>query len=59
MRYITHFEATQYSIEELHGLLRDLFNKLAKLSVDDPDYQVTKASMENVETEIRSRSHLP
>lgn len=59
MTLITRFDAAKYTLTELRGLLRDLFNQLARLSQDDPDYQITKASMENVEAEIRSRSLTP
>ena len=59
MTFITRFDTATYTITELRGLLRDLFNQLARLSVDDPDYQITKASMENVEAELRSRSPSP
>ena len=59
MTLITRFDTATYTITELRGQLRDLFNQLARLSVDDPDYQITKASMENVEAELRSRSPSP
>ena len=55
MTFITRFDTATYTITELRGLLRDLFNQLARLSPVDPDYQITKASMENVETELHLR----
>ncbi len=59
MRHITRFEATQYSIEELQGLLRDLFNTLAHLSQDNLDYRTTLKAIETVQTELRARSPSP
>jgi hypothetical protein len=59
MTIITRFDTATYTITELRGLFRGLFNQLARLSLDDPDYQITKASMEIVEAELRSRSPSP
>lgn len=59
MRLITRFEMAAKNESELHGLLRNAFNELAKSDPDTIDRTNALASIENIQREIGSRVLCP
>lgn len=59
MRLITRFELAAKSETELHGLLREAFNDLAKSEADSPERRNALASIENIQNELVSRAPCP
>jgi len=55
MRLITHFELATLRISELHGMLRECFNALARSAPDSPERRNTLASIENIQRELGLR----
>lgn len=59
MRLITRFEMTAKNENELHGLLRNDFNELAKSNPHSHQRRNALASIENIQREIGSRAPCP
>ncbi|MBL3591771.1 MAG: hypothetical protein JMN24_18635 [gamma proteobacterium endosymbiont of Lamellibrachia anaximandri] len=59
MRLITTFELAAKSKTELHALLREVFNELARSKSDTHQRRNTLASLENIQREINSRAPSP
>ncbi len=59
MRLITKFEMAAKNESELHGLLRNAFNELAKSDPDSIERTNALASIENIQREIGSRALCP
>lgn len=55
MKLITKFELAAKSKTELHGLLREMFNELAKSNPNTHQRRNALASIENIQREIGSR----
>lgn len=55
MRLITKFQAATLSITNLRGLLREIFNELAKTAPDSAEHRNALASLKNIQTELASR----
>lgn len=55
MRLITKFELATKSENEIRGLLRETFNKLAKSEIGSQERQSILASIENIQTELYFR----
>ena len=56
MKLITTFELAAKSKTELHALLREVFNELAKSKPDTHQHRNALASLENIQREITSRT---
>jgi hypothetical protein len=52
MRLITRFELAAKSKEELHALLRKIFNKVANGKLSDQERDNALASMQNIQNEL-------
>jgi len=59
MRLVTRFEMAAKNETELHGLLRNAFNELAKSNPHTHQRRNALASIENIRREIRSRTPCP
>jgi len=55
MRLVTRFEMAAKNINELHALLRNAFNELAKSNPDTYQRRNALASIENIQTELGAR----
>jgi len=55
MKLVTRFEAAALSAPELKGLLRTLFNELARSDAQSPDRRNALASIETVRRELTLR----
>jgi len=55
MKLITTFELAAKSEKELHALLRETFNELAKSEPDSPERRNALASIENINRELWAR----
>lgn len=56
MRLVTRFEMAAKNESELHGLLRNAFNELARSEPDTHERRNALASLENIQNEIASRA---
>jgi len=56
MRLITRFELAAKNENELHGILRNAFNEMAKSSPHTHQRRNALASIENIQREIGSRA---
>ncbi len=56
MRLITRFEMAAKNESELHGLLRNAFNELARSKPDTHQRRNALASIENIQREIGLRA---
>ncbi len=56
MRLVTRFELAAKNESELHGLLRNAFNELAKSNPHTHQRRNALASVENIQREICSRA---
>jgi hypothetical protein len=56
MRLVTRFELAAKNESELHGLLRNAFNELAKSNPHTHQRRNALASIENIQREITSRA---
>ena len=59
MRLITRFGLAAKNEIELHGLLRNAFNELAKSNPDTHQRRNALASIENIQNELASRAPDP
>jgi len=59
MRLITRFELAAKNENELHALLRNAFNELAKSKPDTYQRRNALASIENIQNELGSRTPCP
>ncbi len=59
MRLITRFEMAAKNESELHCLLRNAFNELARSEPDTHQRRNALASIENIQREIGSRAPYP
>jgi len=59
MRLITRFELAAKNENELHGLLREVFNELVRSEFDTYQRRNALASIENIQSEIGSRVLCP
>ncbi|MBL3619050.1 MAG: hypothetical protein JMN26_15130 [gamma proteobacterium endosymbiont of Lamellibrachia anaximandri] len=59
MKLITRFELAAKSKAELHALLREVFNELAKSNADTHQRRNALASIDNIQREIYSRDLCP
>ncbi len=59
MRLITRFELAAKNENELHGLLREAFNELARSDFDTHQRRNALASIENIQREISSKAFCP
>lgn len=59
MKLITKFELAAKNENELHGLLRMVFNELAKSEPQTLERVNALASLENIENELASRAPCP
>ena len=59
MRLITRFELAAKNESELHGLLRNAFNELARSEPDTHQRRNALASIDNIQREIGSRVPYP
>jgi len=57
MRLITRFELAAKNKNELYGLLREVFNELARSEPDTHQRRNTLASIENIQREIGLRRY--
>lgn len=55
MKLLTRFELAAKNKNELHGLLRNSFNELAKSNPNTHQRRNALASIENIQREISSR----
>ncbi|MFT5718909.1 MAG: hypothetical protein ACI9T7_003120 [Oleiphilaceae bacterium] len=55
MKLVTRFEAAAQNTNELRGLLRTLFNEIARSDVQSHERRNALASIETVQREIASR----
>ena len=55
MKLVTRFELASRSINDLHGLYRDIFNALVQSDPDTPERRNALASLENIAAEIAVR----
>jgi hypothetical protein len=55
MKLITRFELATRSTDELRGLIRDLFNQLARSAPESTERRNALASLENVQAELAHR----
>ena len=59
MKLITRFELAAKSENELHGLLREAFNELAKSGFGSYERRNALASIENIQNELALRAIFP
>tara|TARA_R110001599_G_C12263746_1_gene660629 strand:+ start:808 stop:987 length:180 start_codon:yes stop_codon:yes gene_type:complete len=59
MRLVTKFELAARNENELHTLLREAFNELAKSEPDTYQRRNALASIENIQGELASRAPCP
>ncbi len=59
MRLVTKFELAAKNESELHGLLRNAFNELARSDPNTTERTNALASIENIQIEIGSRALNP
>ncbi len=59
MRLITRFELAAMNKNELHALLKNAFNELARSGFDTHQRRNALASIENIQNELHSRSFTP
>jgi hypothetical protein len=59
MRLVTRFEMAAKNESELHGLLRNAFNELARSEPYTMDRTNALSSLENIQREIASRAPCP
>ncbi len=59
MKLITRFELAAKHENELHALLREAFNDLARSEPDTHQRRVALASLENIQNELASRAFCP
>lgn len=59
MKLITRFELASRRTSELYALRRAVFNALANSKPDTAERRAALASLENLNTEIRSRLPAP
>lgn len=59
MRLITRFELASKNKNELHVILRQAFNELAKSTANTHERRNALASIENIQREISSRAPSP
>ncbi len=59
MRLVTKFELAAKNESELHGLLRNAFNELAKSEPNTIERTNALISIENIQIEISSRAPCP
>lgn len=59
MKLVTRFELAAKSENELHGLLRDAFNELARSEFGSHERRNSLASIENIQNELASRAPCP
>jgi hypothetical protein len=59
MKLITRFELATRATPELHALIRDLFNQLARSAPESAERRNGLASLENVQAELAHRSAHP
>lgn len=55
MTLITRFQAAALSTADLRGLLREMFNALARSEPDSPERRNALASLENIQRELAHR----
>ena len=56
MRLVTRFEMAVKNINELHSLLRNAFNELAKSNANTYQRRNALASIENIQVELGARA---
>ncbi len=59
MKLITRFELAALNKNELHGLLRNAFNELARSEFDTHQRRNALVSIENIQNELVSRALRP
>lgn len=59
MNLITRFELSALKETELRGLMRDVFNALARSEPDSPERRNALASLDNIQAELASRIAAP
>ena len=59
MKLVTKFELAAKNRNELHALLREAFNELAKSEPDTYQRRNALASIENIQNELASRAPCP
>ena len=59
MRLVTRFELAAKNKNELHTLLREAFNALARSEADSHQRRNALASIENIQNELASRALCP
>ena len=59
MKQVTRFELAAKNENELHALLRNVFNKLARSKPDTHQRRNAPASIENIQNELASRALCP
>jgi len=59
MKLVTRFELAAKSENELRGLLREAFNALARSEPDSHQRRNALASIENIQSELASRTLPP
>lgn len=59
MKLLTRFELAAKNKNELHILLRESFNELAKSNTDTHQRRNALATIENIHREINSRASRP
>lgn len=59
MKLIMKFELAAKNENELHGLLREAFNELARSDPDSHQRRNALASIENIQNELTSRAPCP
>ena len=59
MKLLTRFELAEKSKDELHILLRESFNELAKSNTNTHERRNALASIENIQNELGSRALHP
>ena len=59
MNLITRFELSALKETELRGLMRDVFNALARSEPDSAERRNALASLDNIQAELASRIAAP
>lgn len=59
MKLTTRFELAAKHKNELHALLREAFNDLARSEPDTHQRRAALATLENIQNELGSRAHSP
>lgn len=59
MKLVTKFELAAKNENELHALLREAFNELARSEPDTYQRRNALASIENIQSELASRAPCP